>query len=61
MDLGIGRWRKASRSTENGGDCMELAAAPGRIAIRDSKDPCGPKILLSHDAFRRLAETIKSA
>lgn len=61
MDLGTARWRKARWSTENGGDCVELAAAPGRIAIRDSKDPCGPKILLSHDAFQRLAESIKSA
>jgi hypothetical protein len=26
----------------NGGNCTEIAAAPGVIAVRDSKDPYGP-------------------
>ena len=33
-------WRKASRSATNG-ECVEVAAAPGYVAIRDSKNPDG--------------------
>lgn len=60
-DLSNATWRKARRSAENGGACVELASICDAVAIRDSKDPDGPKILLSHDDFRRLAETIKNA
>jgi hypothetical protein len=52
-------WRKASRSTSNGGDCVELAAVPGAVAVRDSKDPHGGKLVVSRDAFRHFAEAIK--
>lgn len=34
-------WRKAKRSM-NGGNCAEIAASVGVIAVRDSKDPLGP-------------------
>ncbi|CNG18246.1 Domain of uncharacterised function (DUF397) [Mycobacterium tuberculosis] len=34
--------RKGTHSGENGGDCVELAAVTGAIAVRDSKDPSGP-------------------
>ncbi|WJK34486.1 MULTISPECIES: DUF397 domain-containing protein [unclassified Solwaraspora] len=32
-------WRKSSRSSSNGGECVEVAAnVPGRVLVRDSKD-----------------------
>ncbi|GAB3449848.1 DUF397 domain-containing protein [Actinophytocola sediminis] len=31
-------WRKSSASNSNGGDCVELAAIPGAVLVRDSKD-----------------------
>jgi hypothetical protein len=34
-------WRKARRSMNNG-NCAEVAAVPGIVAMRDSKDPQGP-------------------
>lgn len=34
-------WRKASASAGNG-QCVEVAALVGGVAVRDSKDPNGP-------------------
>ncbi|MFS2293676.1 MAG: DUF397 domain-containing protein [Actinomadura sp.] len=44
-------WRKAC-SGENGGNCVELAGLPGAVAVRDSKDPNGPVLLLTRKALR---------
>ncbi|OLT10888.1 DUF397 domain-containing protein [Actinomadura sp. CNU-125] len=53
-------WRKASRSTSNGGECVEVADASSIVAVRDSKDPDGPKLVVSRRDFRRFAEAIKT-
>ncbi|MDG4831807.1 DUF397 domain-containing protein [Solwaraspora sp. WMMD1047] len=35
-------WRKSSRSSSNAGECVEVADnLPGRVLVRDSKDPDG--------------------
>ena len=60
MDLSNVVWRKARRSTENGGDCVELASANSLIAVRDSKDPDGSKVIVSRDEFRRIVEALKA-
>ncbi|MFD0899080.1 DUF397 domain-containing protein [Actinomadura sediminis] len=57
MDLSNATWRKASRSGENGGNCVELAALPGSVAVRDSKDPDGPVLLLRPAALRKAVLT----
>ncbi len=44
-------WRKSSRSSSTGGECVELAALPGTVAVRDSKDPDGGKLVLEREAF----------
>lgn len=54
-------WRKASASGENGGDCIEVASTLNTIAIRDSKDPDGFKLLISADEACALSERIKNA
>lgn len=51
-DMGKAVWRKASRSKEDGSNCIELTGLPGTVAIRDSKDPSGPIILLTRKALR---------
>ena len=54
MDLTGARWRKSSRSGGNGGACVEVAAIDRRVAVRDSKNPNGPKLGFtpgSWDAF----------
>ena len=44
-DLSGARWRKSTRSGDNGGDCVEVATnLPGIVAVRDSKDVSGPAL-----------------
>ena len=54
------RWRKSTRSSSNGGNCVEVAGnLPGVVAVRDSKDPAGPVLRFepaAFDAFLRLAK-----
>lgn len=45
-------WRRSTRSLNNGGDCVELAGLPGSVAVRDSKDPGGPVLVVSRAALR---------
>lgn len=46
-DLSRALWRKSARSN-NGGACVEVAAnLPGIVAVRDSKDPDGPKLIFT--------------
>ncbi|MGI5167822.1 DUF397 domain-containing protein [Spirillospora sp. CA-253888] len=59
MDVRKALWRKSSYSEPNGGDCVEVAGVAGVVAIRDSKHPTGPKLLVGRDAFRCFAERIK--
>ncbi|MBD2892884.1 hypothetical protein amrb99_18040 [Actinomadura sp. RB99] len=60
MDLTNATWRKASRSSNNGGNCVESVRISGTVAIRDSKDPYGPALLLTPRALRRLAAALRN-
>jgi hypothetical protein len=44
-------WLKA-RSSSHNGQCVEVAAAIGKIAIRDSKDPDGPILVYTPTEFK---------
>jgi hypothetical protein len=44
-------WLKAEASTHNG-QCVEIASAPGKIAMRDSKDPDGPILVYTPGEFK---------
>jgi hypothetical protein len=50
-------WRKSTRCAGNGA-CIEVADT-GRILVRDSTDPDGPRIALDRAAFRHLIAAIK--
>ncbi|MFD0688814.1 DUF397 domain-containing protein [Actinomadura fibrosa] len=52
-------WRKSSFSSEEGDNCVELGAMSQAIAMRDSEDPDGPKILLTRDGFRVMLTQLK--
>ena len=64
MDLTNAKWRRSSYSGPNGGNCVELAdvagaadAVAGVVAVRDSKDPDGPVLLLTRAALRTAVQS----
>jgi hypothetical protein len=45
-------WRKSSYSSDQGGNCVEVAELPtATVAVRDSKTPAGPILTLRPAAF----------
>jgi Domain of unknown function (DUF397) len=61
MDISHVTWRKASYSTSNGGNCIEVAVVPpSAVAVRDSKDPDGPKLAFTPDDWRAFVAGVKA-
>jgi Domain of unknown function (DUF397). len=52
-------WRKSTRSGENGGNCVEVAAVRGAVAVRDSKDSSGPVLVFPPDEWRATHNALK--
>ena len=45
-------WRKSSYSSDQGGNCVEVAELPGAtVAVCDSKTPTGPMLAPGPAAF----------
>ncbi|WP_030911835.1 DUF397 domain-containing protein [Streptosporangium amethystogenes] len=60
MDLSAAVWRKSSLSGDNGAQCVEVAAnLPGAVAVRDSKDPDGAKLLFTPAQWRSFVGGVK--
>jgi hypothetical protein len=53
------RWRKSTHSGPNGGNCVEVAASRGSVAVRDSKDPDGPTLTFPRATWRVFTTAIK--
>lgn len=47
-------WRKATYSGDNGGNCVEVASASGRVMIRDTTNRDGVTLAITPTAWRRL-------
>lgn len=45
------KWFRSSHSTDDGPACVEVAAAPDTVHIRDSKDPDGPRLTVTPTAW----------
>ena len=60
MDVTGTVWRKSTYSGSNGGNCVEVAADLA-VAVRDSKDPDGPRLAFTAGAWLAFAEQLKTA
>ena len=59
-DLTGATWRKSTYSNGSGGDCVEIAGMPrGSHAVRDSKNPDGPKLIFTPSEWQAFTERIK--
>ncbi|MFF8423336.1 DUF397 domain-containing protein [Streptomyces sp. NPDC015680] len=48
-------WFKSSYSGSEGGECVEIAAHPAAIHIRDSKNPDGPMLTVAPTTWTAFA------
>lgn len=53
-------WRKSSKSDNSGPYCVELADTGGGVAVRDSKDPAGPRLNFTRREIRAFVEGAKA-
>jgi Domain of unknown function (DUF397) len=57
----VGVWHKASYSHSNGGGCVEVSGTPNaHVAVRDSKDPDGPRLAFRHADWRAFTDRVKT-
>ena len=60
-DLAGAQWRKSSYSGGSGGNCVEVATnLPGLVAVRDSKNPGAPALLLTPAQWRAFTATLRA-
>jgi hypothetical protein len=61
IDLAYAQWRKSSYSGGSGGNCVEVATnLPGLVAVRDSKNPSAPALLLTLAQWRSFTATLRA-
>ncbi|HZN20814.1 MAG TPA: DUF397 domain-containing protein [Micromonosporaceae bacterium] len=59
LDLTRAQWRKSSRSGAEG-DCVEVAVVGDRVAVRDSRAPLGPVLVVSRAEWARFMVEVRS-
>jgi hypothetical protein len=52
-------WFKSSYSTNEGGECLEIAARPETILIRDSKNLTGPTLAVTPTTWTAFLRTVR--
>jgi hypothetical protein len=52
-------WFKSSYSTNEGGECLEIASAPTTIHIRDSKNLTGPTLAVTPITWTAFLRTVR--
>jgi len=61
IDLSRAVWHRSSHSSQQG-NCVEVARnLPGVVAVRDSKDPDGPALVVTREQWRSFLSGLKSA
>ncbi len=60
MELTGARWRTSTRSSTNGGNCVEVADnLPGVVAVRDSKNRSGPALMFTPAEWTAFVDSTK--
>ncbi|KAA2255470.1 DUF397 domain-containing protein [Solihabitans fulvus] len=59
VEMTFHQWRKSSRSNSQSA-CVEVAHVPTTAAIRDSKNPDGPILAMSHTELTGFVAAIKA-
>jgi hypothetical protein len=60
-DLSQAIWYKSRYSSSTGQNCVEVATnLPGIVAVRDSKTPSGPKLVVSSAQWQAFLLHLKS-
>ena len=54
-----GNFRKASYSSSNGGGCVEVASAPGKVYVRDTTNREAGALSVPPEAWTEFLKTIK--
>ena len=54
-------WRKASYSSNGGGECVEVADQEDRVLVRDTQARSGPVLSFSLAAWRTFAGQVKTS
>ncbi|GAA0390940.1 DUF397 domain-containing protein [Micromonospora gifhornensis] len=55
-------WRTSTRSTDSGGNCVEVADnLPGMVLVRDSKDRPGPALTFTPAAWHAFLTLAREA
>jgi hypothetical protein len=60
VDLSRIEWRVASYSANGGGNCVEVGTAGRVVAVRDSKDPDGPKLAFQLEEWQAFIAGVKT-
>ena len=60
IDLSRAEWRKSSYSGQSG-NCVEVARnLPGLVAVRDSKEPDGARLVVSQETWRVFIRSVRA-
>ncbi|MEU6036235.1 DUF397 domain-containing protein [Actinomadura sp. NPDC047616] len=55
------RWRKSTRSSHEGGECVEVADLVTGVIVRDSKNPEGPRLTFGAAEWRAFMQAVKGS
>lgn len=60
MDLSNARWVKATRSSNGGDTCVEVAVTDRAVGVRDSKDTAGPALVFAPGGWAGFVAGVKA-